>query len=76
MSIAGTLNLQVPAAASEPKRWRSARLLLRKKVAVVALVLIFIFYFCGIFAPLIAPYDPNDSIFISKILKQEFICCK
>lgn len=38
--------------------WRLAlRRLLRKKLAVVALVAIFAFYAVGLFAPLIAPYD-------------------
>ena len=36
--------------------WRAfARALLRRKIAVLALVYIGIFYFCGVFAPLIAP---------------------
>ncbi len=35
----------------------SVRRLLRKKVAVAALVFIGIFYFCGLFAPLIAPHS-------------------
>ena len=60
MAIAESLELQAPAAAERPLRWRQARVLLRKKVAMVSLTFILIFYFCGIFAPLIAPYDPND----------------
>ncbi len=36
---------------------RSVRRLLRKRLAVVCLVVIALFYICGAFAPLIAPYD-------------------
>lgn len=32
--------------------------LLRKKIAVLALAYLIVFYTCGIFAPIIAPYDP------------------
>jgi ABC-type dipeptide/oligopeptide/nickel transport system permease subunit len=60
VAIAESLELQAPAAAERPLRWRQARVLLRKKVAMVSLTFILIFYFCGIFAPLIAPYDPNE----------------
>ena len=38
--------------------WRSfIRALLRRKIAVLALIYIGIFYFCGIFAPVIAPHS-------------------
>lgn len=41
--------------------WRMAlRRLLRKKLAVVALVVIAVFYFVGLFAPLLAPSDFRD----------------
>lgn len=42
------------------RRFRTMRELLRKKIAVLALTYLAIFYFCGIFAPLIAPYGLND----------------
>ncbi len=61
MALAGTIDLQAPAAGTRHRRWRSVRLLLKKKIAVVAIVLIATFYFCGIFAPLISPYGPNES---------------
>jgi ABC-type dipeptide/oligopeptide/nickel transport system permease subunit len=35
------------------------RALLRRKLAVLGMIYIAIFYFCGIFAPLVAPYDPS-----------------
>lgn len=41
-------------------RWRTLRVLLRKKIAVCAIAYLLVFYACGIFAPLIAPYDPNE----------------
>lgn len=38
--------------------WRTfARSLLRRKIALIALVYIAVFYFCGVFAPLIAPHN-------------------
>jgi ABC-type dipeptide/oligopeptide/nickel transport system permease subunit len=41
------------------RRWHSLRLLLGKKLAVIAMVYLAIFYSAGIFAPLVAPQDPN-----------------
>ncbi len=43
-----------------PKRFRTMRELLRKKVAVLAMCYLAIFYFCGLAAPLIAPYGLNE----------------
>jgi ABC-type dipeptide/oligopeptide/nickel transport system permease subunit len=45
--------LQRPAAETAPKRWRFLRTLVRKKLAMFGLVIITIFYFCGLFSPLI-----------------------
>lgn len=47
-------------AVGNPKRFRTLREMLRKKVALVALSYLLVFYLCGIFAPLIAPYGLND----------------
>jgi len=47
-------------ALATPKRFRTLRELLRKKVAVIAMTYLLIFYACGIFAPLIAPYGLNE----------------
>jgi len=44
---------------ARPRRLRLLRLLAHKKIAAVALAWILIFYVAGIFAPLIAPRDPN-----------------
>ncbi len=44
----------------EPQRFRTLRELARKKVAMVAIAYLLIFYACGIFAPLITPYGLND----------------
>ena len=45
---------------SESLWMRAARRLLRKKIAVVCLVFIFLFYFVALFAPWIAPYGYAD----------------
>lgn len=43
-----------------PRRFRTLRELLRKKIAVLAISYLLLFYVCGIFAPLIAPYGLNE----------------
>ena len=40
------------------RRFRALRILAGKKLAVIALVYLAVFYFCGIFAPLVATHDP------------------
>jgi len=42
------------------RKWRFLRVLVRKKIAMIAIVYLLVFYACGIFAPLIAPYDPIE----------------
>lgn len=44
---------------ARPRRLSLLRLLARKKVAMIAIVWIAIFYGAGILAPLVAPHDPN-----------------
>lgn len=44
----------------EPRRFRTIRDILRRKVAVLAISYLLIFYTCGLFAPLIAPYGLNE----------------
>ena len=44
---------------ARPQRLSLLRLLARKKVAMIAIVWIAIFYGAGILAPLVAPHDPN-----------------
>ena len=39
---------------------RAVRRLLRKKIAIACLLVIALFYLCGVFAPLIAPYTYSD----------------
>ena len=53
MAVAETLELQAPAAALRPRRWRTLRILARKRLAMFAIIVIATFYFVGIFAPLI-----------------------
>jgi ABC-type dipeptide/oligopeptide/nickel transport system permease subunit len=55
-----TLRLQEPAASMTPQRWRFARTLLKKKLAVVSLAFIGLFYLAGVFAPWVAIHDPNQ----------------
>jgi ABC-type dipeptide/oligopeptide/nickel transport system permease subunit len=63
MPVAVGRELQAPAAGlGEPPRFAFLRAILRKKIATVSLVFITLFYLCGILAPLIAPYDPNESV--------------
>lgn len=45
---------------SQTLRARLLRQILRKKLAMLAMVYLAIFYCCGIFAPLIAPHDPTE----------------
>lgn len=60
MAIAGTAQELYPAGPiAQPRRFRMLRSLLRKKLAVIAIVYLLIFYAGGIFAPLVSPYDPN-----------------
>jgi peptide/nickel transport system permease protein len=63
MALAEARELQAPVAGLSRRRMGFIRQLLRKKVASVALVIIFAFYFAGLFAPLVAPYDPNKGPF-------------
>lgn len=42
-----------------PRR-RLIKTLLRKKLAVISMAFLAVFYFCGIFAPLVAPQDPYE----------------
>ncbi|MBK9612204.1 ABC transporter permease [Candidatus Amarobacter glycogenicus] len=43
-----------------PRRFRTLRDLLRKKIALLAIAYLAIFYACGLLAPFIAPYGLND----------------
>ncbi len=47
-------------AVRSPSRFRTLREIARKKVAMVALTYLLIFYLCGILAPVIAPYGLNE----------------
>jgi ABC-type dipeptide/oligopeptide/nickel transport system permease subunit len=63
MAQEGTLSFAVEAPEERRSRgpWALAlRALLRRKLAVLALVYIGVFYFCGIFAPLVAPYGYRE----------------
>ncbi len=40
-------------------RWRTLRVLARKRIAVIAIVVLLVFYVAGFSAPLVAPHDPN-----------------
>lgn len=60
MAIAQNAPVLADAAYQAQPRWRTLRVLLRKKLATIGLAYLILFYVCGIAAPLIAPYDPND----------------
>ncbi|MBH76810.1 MAG: peptide ABC transporter permease [Dehalococcoidia bacterium] len=44
---------------SGESRWRVLRLLLRKRIALICIGVLLVFYVAGFFAPLVAPHDPN-----------------
>jgi ABC-type dipeptide/oligopeptide/nickel transport system permease subunit len=50
----------------EPKRFRTLRELARKKLAMLAISYLLLFYACGICAPLIAPYGLNDQQLVAE----------
>jgi ABC-type dipeptide/oligopeptide/nickel transport system permease subunit len=60
VAVAESVELQRPTAAATPVRWRALRILVRKKIAMAAIVYILLFYSAGLFAPVLAPYGPND----------------
>lgn len=45
---------------TRPRRFTTLRRILGKKIAVVALVYLAVFYSAGLLAPWVAPYDPNQ----------------
>ena len=49
---------EIPLAART--RFRLLRQVIRKKIAMLAILYLLIFYCGGVFAPVIAPYDPNE----------------
>lgn len=55
---------------ARPPRYRTLRALLRKKIAMIAVAYLLVFYSAGIFAPLIAPYDPNDQELSREAIRQ------
>lgn len=60
MTTAGTEILASEAMPAR-KRWPTLRIIARKKLALIAATYLCIFYFCGLAAPLIAPYNPNQT---------------
>ena len=55
--------------------WRTAgRELLRKKSAVVGLVMLTVLVFLAVFAPVIAPYDPNEVLFSEGVAPRDAPC--
>lgn len=60
MAVARTADdLYAAGPAAHPRRYRALKTLLRKKIAMLAICYLLVFYSAGIFAPLIAPYNPN-----------------
>jgi ABC-type dipeptide/oligopeptide/nickel transport system permease subunit len=60
MAISATEDFGSTLETTPLKRWRFFRLLVRKKIAMCAVAFLLVFYAAGVFAPLIAPHDPND----------------
>ncbi len=60
MSDAAVAPWEVHARRSISPTGRAFRSLLRRKLAVAAILYILLFYGAGLFAPLLAPYDPNE----------------
>jgi ABC-type dipeptide/oligopeptide/nickel transport system permease subunit len=65
MSYAGasSAQLEVEAVGAPSGSTRLVKRILRRPVAVVAIVVIFIIYFCGIFAPVVAPHGFKETDF-------------
>ncbi len=60
MAIAESTAVLTSPEMSRRPRWPALRALARKKLALVALAYLLLFYAVGLAAPLVAPYDPND----------------
>ena len=60
MAVAGAATMERGEEIPARKRFEFGRRLLGKKLAVVALCYLALFYAAGIFAPLVATYDPNE----------------
>ena len=60
MSDVALAGWEVEARRSVSPAARALRSLLRRKIAVAAILYILLFYGAGLFAPLLAPYDPNE----------------
>ncbi|MBI2766411.1 MAG: ABC transporter permease [Chloroflexi bacterium] len=60
MAVAEAAELLGAAELPRRRRFATVRALARKKLAMFALTYLLVFYAAGIFAPLVAPYDPND----------------
>lgn len=64
MAASGELaSVETIAPVAAPPRWRALRTLVRKKIAMLAVAYLLLFYACGILAPFIAPYDPTAQEF-------------
>src|SRR5437879_6168110 len=59
MQLSGAIEVLDTGIPAQRPRFQFARWLVRQKVATASVVVILVFYICGAFAPLIAPYDPN-----------------
>ncbi len=58
MSVAVAQEPVLTEGVSLSPRRRMLKELVRKKIAMIAIAYLAIFYFCGVFAPLVAPQDP------------------
>lgn len=70
MSVAIAQAQEFEGAVSISPRRRLLKTLLRKKLAVISMVFLAIFYFCGLFAPLVAPQDPYEQNLTRESVRQ------
>lgn len=70
MSVAVAQEQQFTGAMTISPRRRLMKTLLRKKLAMVSIVFLAFFYFCGLFAPLVAPQDPYEQNLTRESVRQ------
>ena len=70
MSAAMSQEQQFSGSVSISPRRRLLKVLVRKKLAMISMAFLAVFYFCGIFAPLVAPHDPYQQNLTREAVRQ------
>lgn len=70
MSVAVAQEQQFTGAMTISPRRRLMKTLLRKKLAMISMAFLAAFYFCGIFAPLVAPQNPYEQNLTRESVRQ------